>query len=726
LTVAVELAEIEHPESPPEQRPAPPSGRSSRRRWIAFAVIVAVWVAGAALLQGQDTQALGRSQYTDFQLWLNDVRDWVEQAKFDNNPFFLPLDWISQSINAVVEFLQRLFSTPPFPRPTPEIGWAGVLALTAWCAYALAGIRIAVLATVGVGLVGMLGFWESGLDTLIVVGVSVAVCVLVGLPLAIWMSRSQRAKAAVTPVLDLLQTMPAFAYLAPLALLFGIGSAGAVVVTVMYALPPLVRISAHGLTTVSPTAVEATTALGSTSLQQLRKVRLPMARRTIIVGLNQTMMAALSMATVAALINGPGLGKDILAGLTRLNVGLAFVPGLCIVILAIVLDRTAVAAGERAGTASAAPAAARRRNVILSVSGAVAVFAVYMSHTRLRWAEFPTSEWGPWMIRTINDWNEWITDNLRSVTKWINDTVTTWLLNPLNDLLVNSPWFLVATAILAIAVLLGGWGAVSGSRAVASVVLCYVALVGSGMWAAGSIDQAWYLTWALVVGALVAATLVGARGALLPTSICLVILFGVGLWSDSMTTLAATLVATAIVMVLGIVVGVWMGRSRRADAVIRPVLDFLQTMPAFVYLIPALALFPPGAFLAIAAAVLYAAPAAIKITADGVRNVSATTVEAAVSTGSTSRQVVTKVQLPMSKGAIVLAANQGLLFVLSMVVIGALVGGGGLGILVVNGLAQAEDFGKGLAAGIAITALGVMLDRITVHTAGRFGRREAT
>jgi len=724
--VTVELAEIEHPETPPTERSAPPSSSTSRNRWIAFAVIVVLWVAGAALLQGQDTQALGRSQYTDFQLWLNDVRDWVEQAKFDNNPLFLPLDWISQSINAVVEFLQRLFSSPPFPRPTPEIGWAGVLALAAWCAYALAGIRTAILATVGLGLIGLFGFWESGLDTLIVVGVSVTTCVLIGLPLAIWMSRSDRAKAAITPGLDLLQTMPAFAYLAPLALLFGIGNAGAVIVTVMYALPPLVRISAHGLTTVSPTAVEATTALGSTSLQQLRKVRLPMARRTIIVGLNQTMMAALSMATVAALINGPGLGKDILAGLTRLNVGLAFVPGLCIVILAIVLDRTAVASGERAGTGSPASGAARMRRLILSVGGALVLGAIYLSHTRLRWAEFPASDWGAWLIRNINDWNQWITDNLRSVTKWLNDTVTTWLLNPLNDLLVNSPWFIVATAILAIALLLGGWGAVAGNRAVASIALCYAGLMGAGMWAAGSIDQAWYLAWTVIVGLLVAATLVGARGALLPTTICLVLLFGVGLWSDSMTTLATTLVATLIVMVLGIAVGVWMGRSRRADTAIRPVLDFLQTMPAFVYLIPALALFPPGAFLAIAAAVLYAAPAAIKITADGIRSVSATTVEAARSTGSTSRQVVTKVQLPMAKGAIVLAANQGLLFVLSMVVIGALVGGGGLGILVVNGLAQAEDFGKGLAAGIAITALGVMLDRITVHTAGRFGRREAT
>jgi len=140
--------------------------------------------------------------------------------------------------------------------------------------------------------------------------------------------------------------------------------------------------------------------------------------------------------------------------------------------------------------------------------------------------------------------------------------------------------------------------------------------------------------------------------------------------------------------------------------------------------IPAVALFPPGKFLAMAAAILYAAPVAIKIAADGIRSVAPPTVEAATSIGSSRWQMIGKVQLPMAKGSMVLAANQGLLFVLSMVVIGALVGGGSLGYLVISGFAQGELYGKGLAAGIAITALGIMLDRITVHTAARYGRAE--
>jgi glycine betaine/proline transport system permease protein len=175
-------------------------------------------------------------------------------------------------------------------------------------------------------------------------------------------------------------------------------------------------------------------------------------------------------------------------------------------------------------------------------------------------------------------------------------------------------------------------------------------------------------------------------------------------------------------MLLAFLVGVWMGRSRKVDTAIRPILDALQTIPPFVYLIPAVALFEASRFTAIVAAIAFAAPFAIKIIADGVKGVPAATVEAANSAGASRWQMIGKVQLPMARGSAVLAANQGLLLVLSMVVIGGMVGGGGLGFLVVSGFSQLEDFGKGLAASIAITAMGVMLDRVTRHTAARFGR----
>jgi glycine betaine/proline transport system permease protein len=204
--------------------------------------------------------------------------------------------------------------------------------------------------------------------------------------------------------------------------------------------------------------------------------------------------------------------------------------------------------------------------------------------------------------------------------------------------------------------------------------------------------------------------------------VCLGLLVATGLWQDAMATLASTLVATAAVMVLGVVIGVWMGRSQRADRIIRPGLDAAQTMPAFVYLVPFLALFAASRFTAIVAAVVFAAPVAIKIVADGIRAVSPTTVEAATASGSSTWQTITKVQLPMSRQALVLATNQGLIYVLSMVVVGGLVGAGALGYDVVAGFSQGQLYGKGLAAGLAIVVLGVLLDRLTRAAAARSGR----
>jgi glycine betaine/proline transport system permease protein len=667
--VTIELAEIEHPETPLEHEAG--SRRSISRWWLLLGVMIVWIVLGFVLLQGKWTLQVPEAELNSFQLWLNDVRDWIDQAKFDGSALFLPFEWISETFNWIVEFLQKLFVEPAFGRPVPVIGWLGLVAISAWVALAIAGIRSALLVGGFLFLCGTLGYWEDTVDTLIITGVSVAVCIVLGIPLGIWMSRSKRATAALTPVLDVMQTMPSFAYLAPLALFFGIGPAAAVIVTLIYALPPLVRISAHGLRTVSPTTIEATTSLGATRDQQLRKVQLPMARRTILVGLNQTTMAALSMATIAAFINGPGLGVPVLKALQILDVGAAFAAGLCLVLLAIMLDRMTTAAGERAEAAARRRENAQVRRYLLIGGGIAAIAAVIVSRQKLRWAEFPEEwNWGDALADRVNDFSDWFIDTFYDITQALKDFVTNVLLTPLQDLLAESPWFITGAAIVAIAYLLGG------KRAAGATVLM------------------------------------------------LAIILGTGLWYDSMVTLAMTLLAAVMTMVIGVAVGVWMGRSRRVDAVIRPVLDMLQTLPPFVYLIPTLALFGAGRFLAIVAAVLYAAPVAIKIAADGIRGVSPTTIEAAQSAGTNRWQMIGKVQLPMSRGSLVLSANQGLLFVLSMVVIGGLVGGGGLGYLVVAGFSQAQLFGKGLAAGIAITALGVMLDRITVHTAARYGRAE--
>ncbi|MDQ3465774.1 MAG: ABC transporter permease subunit [Actinomycetota bacterium] len=669
MTAVVERPAAPGPPEPlastPQQKPEP-----VRRTGVLLGAILGIWVLGWLLLQGVATLPLGRATLTGFHTRLNELRDSFDAARDSNVILDVVVGGIRDTIDAVVVGAQDLLSQPAFPRPVPQIGWLGVVALLAWVAYALAGVRATILVVLSLLSFGVLGYWSESIDLLIVTFTAVLIAVAVGIPLGIAMARSRAVTAIATPVLDVMQTMPSFAYLLPLVLLFSIGPSAAVVATLIYALPPVVRITAHGLRTVAASTIEATTSMGSTKAQLLRKVQLPMAKRTIVVGINQTIMAALSMATIAALIDGPGLGEPVIQALQTLDIGTAFVSGLAIVIMAIMLDRTTTAASQRAENERRAVRDPRRRRIALVVGAVLAGVGVYLSRSYL-WAADPDRlpDLGRPLADAAGTATDWFTDTFSAVTGAIKDGFTYALLNPFQSLLADSPWWLVAAVLLAVAFVLGGWRPT------------------------------------------------------LTTAVCLAVIFGVGLWQDTMVTLTMTLVATVLVMLLAVVFGVWMGRSKRADTALRPLLDAGQTIPPFVYLVPALALFGTSRFTAIVAAIVYAAPAAIKLVADGIRGVSPTTVEAAESAGSSRLQIITKVQLPMARSALVLASNQGLLYVLSMVVIGGLVGGGALGYTVVSGFSQAQLFGKGLAAGIAIVALGIMLDRITQHAAARSGRR---
>jgi len=642
-----------------------------RKRWLVLGV-VALWLVLWALLKHHQTLDLGGAETTGFHGWLNDLRDRIEAARTDNWFFHGILGTVTDRVDSVVTWVQELFSEAPAGRPTPQVGWLGVVALATWIGYAAAGWRASLLVLVAMLLFGFLGYWSESVDTLIITGLSVLVSIAIGLPLGVWMATSPRVSAFLTPLLDLAQTLPSFAYLAPLALLFGIGPTAWLVTTVVYAMPTLIRIAAHGISSVDPASLEASDSLGSTRWQRLVKVQLPMARRTIVVGINQCTMAALAMATIVTLINGPGLGAPVLQALQSLDIGTAFVSGLAIVVMAIMLDRATTAASQRAELAARGRVSGRQvvvRRAALVVGGVVVLVALYLSHSYLDFAQFPSSpDLGSPLADGVNSATTWVVDTFDTITEWFKDRITDGGINPLQSLLAESPWWLSGVAFVALSWLLGGWRP-------------------------------------LVV-----------------TVVCEAIILGTGLWHDSMVTLTSTLVATVLVVVVAVVVGVWMGRRKVVDALLRPILDALQTIPPFVYLVPALALFGPTRFTAVVAALAYGVPIATKLVADGIRGVTPVSVEAAESLGVTSWQMIRKVQLPIARSAVVLAANQGLLYVLSMVVVGGLVGGGGLGYFVVAGFSQGELFGKGLAAGIAITAIGVMLDRTAKHAAARFGR----
>ncbi|MFK3919492.1 ABC transporter permease [Pseudomonas fulva] len=195
-------------------------------------------------------------------------------------------------------------------------------------------------------VIGMLGLWDKLLQTLALVLVSAGLCVLVGIPLGVVLAARPLARRLVMPVLDVMQTLPAFVYLIPVLMLFGLGKVPAVFATLIYALPPLVRLTELGLSQIDPSLLKAAQGLGATRAQRLRRIALPLALPSIMAGLNQSVMMALSMVVVASMIGARGLGEDVLAGIQTLNVGQGVEAGLAIVALAMVIDRISQAYGR--------------------------------------------------------------------------------------------------------------------------------------------------------------------------------------------------------------------------------------------------------------------------------------------------------------------------------------------------------------------------------------------
>lgn len=595
---------------------------------------------------------------------LNGLRDWVD-ANRDSAPLFVYVfDPIREGIKWLVDGFYYVLQT---------MSWIGVTAIAGAMGVVFVSWRTGLLVIGSFIAFGLLGLWEATIETLALTLAGVVVSLALGLPLGIVAGRSDRFLRLISPVLDVMQIMPTFAYLAPLTLIFLIGPPAAVICTMIYAIPPAIRITALGIRGVSHETIEAADSLGSTRLQILRKVQLPMARSTIGLAVNQTIMMALSMIVITALIDAGGLGERIINALSKLNIGLAFEAGLAVVLLATVLDRLTASASRVSDRRHRGedPIADNRRRILIAGTWSVTVLLVVAGQLLPLGEQFPKA-WRVSIAAPINQIVVWIAKNLYPITDAIKDFVTYALLNPLQTILTESPFWLVI---------------------------------------------------ALAVGI---AWIISGRRAALTVAIAMVLVVAMQLWEHSMETLALVIVAVVITVAFGVALGVSSARSDRFAGIMRPVNDAAQTMPAFVYLLPAVALFGPTRFTAILAALIYAAPAVIRLVEDGIRGVSPTAIEAATAAGSSRFQIIRKVQLPMARGSLLLATNQGVVLVLAMVVVGGLVGAGGLGYDVVAGFSQFEDFGKGLAAAISIVLLGVLLDRITQGAGARERERLPT
>jgi len=497
---------------------------------------------------------------------------------------------------------------------------------------------------------GLVGLWAPTMETLALMSTAVLIAVVIGLPFGVWSALKPRVEKVSRPILDAMQTIPAFVYFLPLIGFFGIGAVNAAVATVIYALAPVVRLTTLGIRQVPAQTVEASRVFGSTKRQTLLKVQLPIALPTILTGLSQTIMMALGIVVLAALIGAGGLGENVLQSLSQRRTGRGIAAGLAIVAVAMVLDRV----WRSLAVTDPLKQVPRRWQVI--GLGALILATIVGRLTGL--VEFP-DVWDSTVFDPIDNVVVWARDNLSWLTRPINDFIVAVIIVPVRDFLIQE---------------------------VAWPVLVFV--TGWALWMVKG--------WRLALFAVVSLLLIGAMG----------------MWALSINTLVQVITAAVIATVIAIPIGIWAGRRPRVETALGPVLDALQTIPSLVYIIPVVILFTVGVVPGIIASVLYAMVPGIRITALGIKYVPEESVEASRTFGATPAQTLFGVRIPLAASTIMAAVNQVIMMVLAMVIIAGFVGGGALGFETIRALTRSE-YGLGFEVGVAIVLMAMILDRYT-------------
>ena len=630
--------------------PAEPEALS--RRTVNALAGVAAFVAGVVIYKMTRQQNVPSWLDLHVQRHAQDVYHWISQNT-GRNWFLDTVKSVGTGIGWCVKRAESLLRV---------LHWTGVTGLVFVIGYVRAGVRTAVVASASILGVGLCGYWDKTMVTLAIMLVAVALAMLIGVPLGIWSGLSDNAERRLRPLLDTAQVMPAYVYLIPCVAFFGIGVPAAVVATLIYAVPPAVRLTSLGLRQVPVVSTEVGRSFGATGPQLLGKVQLPLARRTVLLGLNQVIMMAFGIVVIASQIGTGDVGGEVLRGLQKLDAKLAFSAGFCIVFAAIALDR--ITTGERSlkqGRSTATWMADRRALWAAGLGMAVvAAFAAKVVDAQ----DFPS--WriglGSWAKSVINWLNEHFRRGVPLIggTGSISDFLVRDILDPIRGVLQSAAWWLVVGFFTLVGWVSKGWRL---------ALLCGLALVG---------------------------------------------IAAMNNWDLAMDTLSQVLVAVVISVCLAVPIGVWAGRSRWLETALRPFLDTAQVLPQFVYLVPVVFLFNVGRTPGLIAAVVYALPPGIRLVSLGLKEVPVAPREAAISFGATPRQELVKVQLPLAFKSIMLGINQVILMVLATVIIAGLIGGGALGLEALGGFTKPNvKMGDGVAAGVSIVLLAMVLDRLT-------------
>ncbi len=580
--------------------------------------------------------------------------------------------------------------------------WPVTIGLVTALGWYVGGWRLGALALVGLGFVLASGYWIEGMNTLALVAVSVPMALAAGLAIGILGNEYPPARGAVQAVLDVMQTVPTFAYLTPLLVLFGFGPTVGLIASAIYAAPPMARNVLLGLERVEPDIKEAAVMSGGTRVQQLFLVELPSAMTQIMVGVNQCLMAALSMVIIAAVIGGfNDIGWEVLLTMRKAQFGQSFLAGLVIVAFAIVIDRISATFTQRRDRHSLRGVA-----VIMAVAVVVAVIA---------WARLPA----PSDLALFDPAAAWVDAGLGAFTAAngaaldaIKNSIVFYLLLPLRIGLDDAVlvftwgfgWTTGMSAALYVAAALGALLLVWRNRIGGAAVLLMVALLVE----TGIAE----LPWPFVL-ATVAALGWMSRGrglAILAVALLSLILLS-GLWDRALLSLYLSGVSVLACALVGGAIGLLSAVSPTSWKMVRPACDMLQTIPLFVFLIPVLMFFQIGEFSAFLAICAYAIVPMIRYTQHGLTNTPPELVEAATTSGATAWQTLVEVRAPYAMPTILLGLNQTILYAFAMLVIAALIGTTGLGQSIFLALGRA-DVGLGIAAGAAMAILALVADRL--------------
>ena len=597
---------------------------------------------------------------------ISDFMDWlVNTADLGVFTFYELTRGISWMLEKPLDFTTGLLATGLMSgegsnavQLTPPLSWLAVILVLVCLGRYAKDWKLAIFVGCCFAYLALFGQWQSAMVTLSSILIAVPLGVIGGLLLGIFAHRWRWFEKIITPVLDLMQTVPVFAYLLPILFLFGFGPVAAMIATIIYAMPPMVRITMLALRQVPDQLLDLGNMVGCTDYQMLRRILIPTAMPSLMVGVNQVIMLSLNMVIIASMIGAGGLGYDVLTALRRLDIGAGVESGLAIVVLAIALDRLS-------------QAFAKKRNKISESGGRQKFFARYpytlasvlmLVVITLLGLVVPALQVYPesWSLTTGSFWDD--------LVKYINinyfDELEAFKVFVLLNILVPVKRFLLA------------------------------------------------LPWPMVVLAVALAgyQLGGLRLALLTAALSLFCAC-VGLWDKSMITVYLCGISVLFAAMFGIVLGIAAAENTRLGKMIEVFIDTLQTLPSFVYLMPVVMLFRVGDFAAMIAVIAYSIVPAIRYTLHGIRQVDPQLIEAGLVSGCTDWQILTKIKLKLALPQIMLGINQTVMLALSMLVITALVGTRDLGQEVYIALTKA-DTGKGIVAGLCVACIAIITDRL--------------